>query len=121
MEENALRFAEQAYCGQTIDFPLPAKRDAAAARRFLSKALGQPHTVNPRTIIVDKSPSYPKAVAGMKKDAELWRRSWLRQVKYRNNIVEQDYRRIKQLTDPGLGFGGLQTARRTLPGFEAMA
>ena len=33
--------------GQTIDFLLSAKRDAAAAKRFLRKALGQPHTVNP--------------------------------------------------------------------------
>src|SRR3954467_6915269 len=36
--------------GQTIDFLLSAKRDAAAAKRFFRKALGQPHTVNPRTV-----------------------------------------------------------------------
>jgi transposase-like protein len=108
-------------CGQTIDFLLSAKRDAAAAKRFFRKALAQPHTVNPRTITVDKNPSYPKAVAEMKNDAELWRRSRLRQVKYLNNILEQDHRRIKRLTGPGLGFGGFRTARRTLAGFEAMA
>jgi transposase-like protein len=33
--------------GQTIDFLLSAKRDAAAAKRFFRKALVQPHTVNP--------------------------------------------------------------------------
>ncbi len=38
-----------------------------------------------------------------------------------NNIVEQDHRRIKRLVRPGLGFGGLRTARRTLAGYEAMA
>jgi transposase-like protein len=92
-----------------------------AAKRFFRKALGQPHTVNPRTITVDKNPSYPKAVTEMKDDGELWRRSRLRQVKYLNNIVEQDHRRIKRLTRPGLGFGGFWTARRTLAGFEAMA
>jgi len=108
-------------CGQTIDFMLSAKRDAAAAKRFFRKALAQPHTVNPRTITVDKNPSYPKAVAEMKNDGELWRRSRLRQVKYLNNIVEQDHRRIKRLTGPGLGFGSFPTARRTLSGFEAMA
>jgi transposase-like protein len=74
--------------GQTIDFLLSAKRDAAAAKRFFRKALGQPHTVNPRTITVDKNPSYPRAVAEMKEDGELWRRSRLRQVKFLNNIVE---------------------------------
>jgi IS6 family transposase len=101
---------------------LSAKRDAAAAKRFFRKALVlQPHTVNPRTITVDKNPAYPKAVAEMKQDAELWRASRLRQVKYLNNIVEQDHRRVKRLTRPGLGFGSFWTARRTLAGFEAMA
>jgi transposase-like protein len=107
--------------GQTIDFLLSSQRDAAAAKRFFRKALAQPHTVHPRTITLDKNPSYPKAVAEMKNDADLWRRSRLRQVKYLNNILEQDHRRIKRLTSPGLGFGGFRTARRTLAGFEAMA
>ncbi|WP_424140391.1 DDE-type integrase/transposase/recombinase [Roseomonas chloroacetimidivorans] len=74
--------------GQTIDFLLSAKRDAEAAKRFFRKALGQPHTVNPRTITVDKNPAYPCAVTEMKEDGELWRRSRLRQVKFLNNIVE---------------------------------
>jgi IS6 family transposase len=74
--------------GQTIDFLLSAKRDAEAAKRFFRKALGQPHTVNPRTITVDKNPAYPCAVEQMKEDGELWRRSRLRQVKFLNNIVE---------------------------------
>jgi len=107
--------------GQTIDFLLSAKRDAAAAKRFFRKALSQPHTVNPRTITVDKNPAYPKAATEMKADGELWRRSRLRQCKYLNNIVEQDHRRIKRLVRPGLGFGSFRTARRTLAGFEAMA
>ena len=107
--------------GQTIDFLLSAKRDAAAAKRFFRKALGQPHTVNPRTITVDKNPAYPRAVTEMKEDGELWRRSRLRQVKFLNNIVEQDHRRVKRLVRPGLGFGSLWTARRTVAGYEVMA
>ena len=66
--------------GQTIDFLLSVKRDAAAAKRFFRKALAQPHTVNPRTITVDKNPAYPKAVTELKGSAELWRFSRLRQV-----------------------------------------
>ena len=79
--------------GQTIDFLLSARRDAGAAMRFFRKALAQPHTVNPRTITVDKSPAYPKAAAKTKRSGHLWRFSPLRQCKYLNNIIEQDHRR----------------------------
>jgi IS6 family transposase len=95
--------------GQTIDFLLSNRRDAAAAKRFFRKALAQSHTVNPRT------------TAEMKRTGELWRFSRPRQCKYPNNIVEQDHRRIKALVRPGLGFGSLPTSRRTLAGYEAMA
>ncbi len=107
--------------GQTIDFLLSARRDAGAAKRFFRKALAQPHTVNPRTITVDKNPAYPRAAGEMKRDGKLWRFSRLRPCKYLNNIVEQDHRRIKRLVRPGLGFGRLRTARRTLAGYEVMA
>ena len=107
--------------GQTIDFLLSVRRDAVAAKRFFRKALAQPHTANPRTITVDKNPAYPKAVAEMKRGGAIWRFSRLRQIKYLNNIVEQDHRRIKRLVRPGLGFGSFRTARRTLAGYEAMA
>ena len=75
----------------------------------------------PRTLTVDKNPAYPRAVADMKSDGQLSRRTCLRQCKYLNNIVEQDHRRIKRLVRPGLGFGSFHTARRTLAGFETMA
>jgi IS6 family transposase len=107
--------------GQTIDFLLSAKRDANAAQRFFRKALGQPHTVNPRTITVDKNPAYPCATAEMRAEDELWHFARLRQCKHLSNIVEQDHRRVKRLVRPGLGFGGFHTARRTLAGYEAMA
>jgi IS6 family transposase len=80
----------------------------------LPQGVAQPHTANPRTITVDKNAAYPKAAAEMKKDGELWRRSRLRQLKYLNNIVEQDHQNVKRLTRPGLGFVGFWTARRTL-------
>jgi transposase-like protein len=57
--------------GQTIDFLLSARRDAAAAKRLFRKALAQPHSVNPRTITVDKNPAYPRATADMKRAGEL--------------------------------------------------
>jgi transposase-like protein len=106
--------------GQTIDFLLSPKRDAAAARRFFQKALKQPHTVNPRTITVDKNAAYPIATRAMKRGGELWRFAKLRQVKFLNNIVEQDHRRIKQLVGPRLGFKSFTTASRTIAGYEVM-
>jgi len=107
--------------GQTIDFLLSAKRDASAARRFFRKALKQPHTVNPRTITVDKNAAYPIAARAMKRTGDLWRFAKLRQVKFLNNIVEQDHRRIKRLVRPGLGFKSFVTATQTIAGYEVMA
>lgn len=107
--------------GQTIDFLLSPKRDAAAARRFFRKALKQPHTVNLRTITVDKNAAYPIAAKAMKQSGELWRFAKLRQVKFLNNIVEQDHRRIKRLVRIGLGFKNFATALRTIIGYEVMA
>ncbi len=72
-------------------------------------------------ITVDKNPAYPRAATELKQTGELWSFSRLRQCKYLNNIVGQDHRRIKRLVRPGLGFGSLPTARRTLAGYEAMA
>ena len=107
--------------GQTIDFLLSAKRDTAAARRFFRKALKQAHTVNPRTLTVDKNAACPSATKAMKKAGELWRFAKLRQVKSLNNIVEQDHRRIKRLVRLGLGFQRFHTARRTIAGYEILA
>ena len=106
---------------QTIDVLLSAKRDMAAAKRFFRKALRQPHTVNPRTITVDKNPACPRAVREQKRAGRLWQFSRLRQRKYLNNIVEQDHRRIKRPVRPGLGFGSLRIASLTLAGYGAMA
>ena len=44
----------------------------------------------------------------------------LRQVKYLNNIVEQDHRFIKRRVKPGLGFFSPETAWNTLQGYEVM-
>ncbi len=44
----------------------------------------------------------------------------LRQVKYLNNLIEQDHRFIKRLGKPGMGFFSVETAGRTLQGYEVM-
>ncbi|RDI49564.1 transposase-like protein [Microvirga subterranea] len=107
--------------GQTTDFLLSPKRNAAAARRFFGKALKQPHTVNPRAITVDKNAACPIATNAMKLERTLWRFAKVLQVKFLNDIVEQDHRRIKWLVWPGLGFKSFVTATRTIAGYEVMA
>ena len=42
----------------------------------------------------------------MKKDGELWRCSRLGQMKYLNNIVEQDHWQVKRLTGSGAWLWG---------------
>ncbi len=57
--------------GNTLDFLLTAKRDAAAAKRFFRKALNAVHTQEPRVINVDKNASLPKAIDELKEKEEL--------------------------------------------------
>lgn len=44
----------------------------------------------------------------------------LRQVKYLNNIIEQDHRAIKRIIRPMLGFKSFRSATRILAGVETM-
>ena len=44
----------------------------------------------------------------------------VRQVKYLNNIVEQDHRAIKRITKPMLGFKSFHAAKNVLAGIELM-
>jgi transposase, IS6 family len=53
--------------GQTIDFLLTDRRDAAAAKRFFRRALRNDNSM-PRVINVDKNPAYPRAVTELKAD-----------------------------------------------------
>ena len=104
--------------GNTLDFLVTAKRDAKAAKRFFRKMLKAIHTSSPRVITKGKNPAYPKAIKELKAAQKLPEGVLLRQIKYLNNIVEQDHRAIKRLVKPGLGFGSFHTARRTISGYE---
>jgi transposase, IS6 family len=131
--------------GNTLEFLLSPTRDAQAAKRFFVKALhfpacsalqarpvqeqvaqptaaadSNPITSAPRVITVDKNAAYPKAIADLKAAGTLPEHVELRQVKYLNNLVEQDHRFIKRLVKPGMGFFSFETAGRTLQGYEVM-
>jgi transposase-like protein len=106
--------------GNTLDFFFSPTRDAHAARQFFLKTLAASHTTEPRVINVDKNAAYPKAFNELKAEGYLPEGCELRQVKYLNNLIEQDHRFIKRLTKPGMGFFSFETAWRTLQGFEIM-
>src|SRR5450755_4267096 len=74
--------------GDTIDFLLRAKRDCAAARRFLQQAMAL-HG-EPDKITIDQSGANTAAIESY--NAEHHSDIELRQCKYLNNIVEQDHR-----------------------------
>jgi len=105
--------------GDTIDFMLSARRDTKAVRRFFIKALRSSHNQKPRVITIDKNPAYTSALNQLKNNVDLNINTQFRQIKYLNNIVEQDHRFIKKMIKPGLGFKSFKTARRTLKGIEA--
>lgn len=106
--------------GNTLDFMLSAKRDALSAKRFFKKVLKGAWTEMPRVINVDKNPAYPSALKDLKAEEVMPQETELRQVKCLNNLIEQDHRFIKRRTNPGLGFGSFNTARRTIQAYEAM-
>src|ERR1700740_3283475 len=74
--------------GQTIDFLLTARPDAAAAKRFLRRAVDASGNGMPRVMNVDKNPAYPAAVEALKADCAIPRRVALRQCKYLNKVIE---------------------------------
>ncbi|WP_142317688.1 IS6 family transposase, partial [Bacillus pseudomycoides] len=106
--------------GNTIDFYLSKARNHKAAERFFKKSLQSFHISKPRVVTVDKNPAYPIAVEELRKEKKMPLGIQLRQVKYLNNIVEQDHRFIKRRVLPMLGFKSFCTATSILAGVEAM-
>ncbi len=102
--------------GQTIDFLLTEHRDEQAAKRFLTKAIRR-HGV-PEKITIDGSAANEAAIKSY--NAEHGTTIEIRQIKYLNNIVEQDHRAVKRVTRPMLGFKAFEAAQCTLAGVELM-
>ena len=102
--------------GHTIDFLLRAHRDLAAARRFLERAIDL-HGV-PDKISIDKSDADTAAIHSVQADsgADIE----LRQIKFLNNVVEQDHRAIKRIVRPMLGFKSFHCAHVLIGGIETI-
>jgi len=106
--------------GATIDFLLSAKRDAAAAERFLAKALGGENHPAPRVINTDEHAGYPPAIVRLKAEEALEENCRHRPVQYLNNVLEQDHRAIKRRVRASQHFRSFWGAWCTIAGYEAI-
>ncbi len=104
--------------GNTIDFLLRQKRNTQAAKAFFKRAIR--HNGRPEKVTVDKSGSNKAAMIAINKDLPKEQKIEIRQIKYLNNIVEQDHRFIKKRTKPMLGFKNFYAAQRTIAGIESI-
>jgi putative transposase len=102
--------------GNTVDFLLRARRNKAAAQRYFEKSIQQNGV--PETVTIDKSGANLAALHAV--NAERDTPIKIRQVKYLNNVVEQDHRAIKRIIRPMLGFKDFRCARVILSGIEIM-
>lgn len=102
--------------GQTVDFFLSQTRDTGAAQAFFEKAIGssgQPEKVN-----MYKSEANLAGLEKVNEGLPENKKMTIRQVKYLNNMVEQDHRGIKRITKPMPGFKSFVCAAARLAGIE---
>ena len=102
--------------GNTIEFLLRKHRDAAAAKAFFRKAFK--YNGYPEKVTIAKSGSNISALKAANQDLPEDKQIEVRQVKYLNNIVEQDHRFIKKRTKPSIGFKSFRSAKITITGIE---
>jgi putative transposase len=109
--------------GKTVDFMLSEKRDEPAARAFFEKAIGCNGL--PDKVTMDKSGANKAGIDTINLHLALlfmlgglFVQLTVRQIKYLNNIVEQDHRFIKKITKPMKGFKAFHSADATLAGIE---
>ena len=98
----------------SVAFLLTTKRDMAAAKRFFDKAMGT--NGDPEKVAMDNSGANKAAIDAINAGRNV--PILVCQVKYLNNIVEQDHRAIKRLTRPILNFKSFQSAGSVLAGIE---
>jgi putative transposase len=84
--------------------------------RFFEKAMRDNGT--PEKIAMDKSGANKKGIDEI--NGAMPAPITVRQVKYLNNIVEQDHRAVKRMTSPMLGFKSFRAAANVVAGFELM-
>jgi len=105
--------------GKTLDFMLSERRDTAAARRFLKRAIGA--NGPPDRVVIEKSGANLAGLQSVNVIVNFTgagRIIKILQVKYLDNIPEQDHRFIKRITGPMLGFKAFHSAAAKIAGIE---
>ena len=105
--------------GNTVDFLLTKRRQKMSAQKFFNKAIG--NNGKPRIVNIDKSGSNSSAILTVNKRSLSTKKIKIRKVKYLNNIIEQDHRRIKRRIRIMTGFKEFESAQRTLSGIEVVS
>ena len=104
--------------GNTVDFLLTKRRQKMSAQKFFNKAIG--NNGKPRIVNIDKSGSNSSAILTVNKRSLSSKKIKIRKVKYLNNIIEQDHRRIKRRIRIMTGFKEFESAQRILSGIEVV-
>ena len=102
---------------------LSKHRDEAATKAFFTKAIGSSGL--PEKITIAKSGANKAGIDAINLlvmvlallECSLMQIE-IRQIKYLNNILEQDHRGIKRITKPMMGFKAFHSAEATLAGIE---
>ena len=109
--------------GDTVELWFSERRNLAAAKRFMRKALKR-HG-RPERIVIDGSQTNREAILSCDAESRLQDRSGrrlkpirIRQSQYLNNRIEQDHRAVKRRVRPILGFKSVDSARAILGGIE---
>ena len=105
--------------GNTVDFLLTKRRQKMSAQKFFNKAIG--NNGKPRIVNIDKSGVNSSAILTVNKRSLSSKKIKIRKVKYLNNIIEQDHRRIKRRIKIMTGFKEFESAQRTLSGIEVVS
>lgn len=88
------------YLYRVVDFLLAAKQDRQAALRFLRKVAGRDGVS--QKITIDKSGANTAAIESYNTEHDAGIE--IREIKFLNNIIEQNHRVIKRMTKPMLSF-----------------
>ena len=95
------------------------KRNTAAAKRFLKKAL-KANKSNTYRINTGKHAPYQSAINELRKEGIIGDKTNHYRVKYLNNIIESDHGRVKRRLRPMLGFKSFTSAYRCIKGVETI-